>query len=78
VTPRAKRARVAFGLAGTLALVAAVSPPMEHLAHATLPGHMVQHLLIGLVAPPLLVLASPTGPALQAIGGGPQRFAGAL
>jgi putative membrane protein len=48
-----------------LALVGvAVLPPLDPLAHERLAAHMVQHLLLVMVAPPLLVLGAPLNPLL--------------
>ena len=51
--------RLLCWVAGVLSLVAATSPWMETLASQTFTGHMVQHLLLIVVAAPLLVLAEP-------------------
>jgi putative membrane protein len=48
---------------GLLALFAALISPLDTLAAALLSGHMVQHLLLIMVAAPLLVLGAP--PAAQ-------------
>lgn len=56
-------------LAGLLALALAVQSPLHHLADRYLfSAHMVQHLLLTLVVPPLLLLGTPAwlvGPWLQ-------------
>lgn len=57
---------VAWGAAVTTLAVALLSP-VEAIAHALLAGHMVQHVLLTLVAAPLLVLASPTLPLLRGL-----------
>ncbi len=44
---------------GLVALAVSTSPDFERLAHESFTGHMVQHLLMILVAGPLLVLARP-------------------
>jgi putative membrane protein len=51
--------RLLCWVVGVLWLVAATSPWMETLASETFTGHMVQHLLLIVVAAPLLVLAEP-------------------
>ena len=51
--------RLMCWVAGVMSLVAATSPRMETLASQTFTGHMVQHLLLIVVAAPLLVLAEP-------------------
>ncbi|MGY2084538.1 cytochrome c oxidase assembly protein [Blastococcus sp. SYSU DS0539] len=44
---------------GLIALGAALASPLERLAEDSLTAHMVQHLLLTIVAAPLLVLADP-------------------
>jgi putative membrane protein len=44
---------------GLLALVLALASPVDHLAEELLSAHMVQHLLLVMVAAPLLVLGEP-------------------
>lgn len=51
--------RIVAFTAGTLLLAIAISPPLVEWAHHDLRGHMVQHLLIGMLAPLGLVLAAP-------------------
>ncbi|WP_346619884.1 cytochrome c oxidase assembly protein [Blastococcus montanus] len=46
-------------LLGLTALGAALASPLERLAEDSLTAHMVQHLLLTIVAAPLLVLADP-------------------
>ncbi len=57
---RVLRARhaVAFA-AGWAALFAALAPPLDHAAADSFAVHMVQHELLMLVAPPLLILGRP-------------------
>ena len=57
--PREKRRAVAF-YGGLVVLAAALMSPLDALAHALFSGHMAQHLLLMLVAAPLLVYARPT------------------
>jgi putative membrane protein len=45
--------------AGVVLVVVASSPPLERLAEESFTGHMVQHLLVIVVAAPLLVVARP-------------------
>lgn len=52
-------ARVAAFGAGVLAVVVAVLSPLDGLAEALFALHMIQHLLLVLVAAPLFVLAEP-------------------
>ena len=51
--------RTASFFAGVGLIAIALSPPLAHLAHHNLRGHMIQHLLIGMVAPLGLVFAAP-------------------
>jgi putative membrane protein len=46
-------------LTGTALLALAVLPPIAPFAHGDFRGHMLQHLLIGMYAPPALVLGAP-------------------
>lgn len=50
--------RTAF-LAGCLVLLLALGPPLEDWAALLLAGHMLQHVLLTMVAPPLLLLGTP-------------------
>jgi putative membrane protein len=56
---------ICFG-AGLLAIVVAVDGPPDVLSGVSLSAHMVQHLLLQLVAPPLLLLAAPLSLLLRA------------
>lgn len=51
--------RSAFFSLGSLLLAIAVTPPLMTWAHHDLVGHMVLHLLIGMLAPLAWVLAAP-------------------
>jgi putative membrane protein len=71
---RGARRREQLCFAGAvLALVVALVSPLDALGHALFSAHMVQHLLLILVAAPLLVLARPLPALLWAArkGGGP-------
>lgn len=57
--PREKRRAAAF-YAGLMVLAGALMSPLDALAHTLFSGHMTQHLLLMLVAAPLLVYARPT------------------
>lgn len=57
---------VAWALAA-VALLAAFAGPVEALSGRLLSAHMVQHLLLSLVAAPLLALSAPTLPLLQGL-----------
>ncbi|PWU21027.1 MAG: cytochrome c oxidase assembly protein [Candidatus Rokuibacteriota bacterium] len=54
---------VAF-LAGLAALLLALSSPLDALGHQFLRAHMIQHLLLIVVAPPLLWMGAPMAPML--------------
>src|SRR4029077_11225089 len=51
--------RLAAGVAGWLALTAALLSPVAALGHVLFAAHMTQHLLLMAVAAPLLLLANP-------------------
>ncbi|MHA6632025.1 cytochrome c oxidase assembly protein [Pseudonocardia sichuanensis] len=53
------RWRAASFILGLVLVAAAVSPPLQALGHHDPRGHMAQHLLLGMFAPLLLVLAAP-------------------
>lgn len=53
--------------AGLVAVLAAVASPLDTFAHALFSGHMAQHMLLVLVAAPLLVYGSPVLPLLWAL-----------
>jgi cytochrome c oxidase assembly factor CtaG len=57
------RRPVAF-LAGLVMLVLALCSPLDPLGHFLLQAHMIQHLLLMLVVPPLLWLGAPVAPLL--------------
>jgi cytochrome c oxidase assembly factor CtaG len=55
----AQRRRTALFVAGLAAIVVALDSPLDDLASKLQWAHMVQHVLLLLVAPPLLALARP-------------------
>jgi putative membrane protein len=55
--------------AGWLTLAVALLTPLDTLGHALFSAHMAQHLLLILVAAPLLVLSAPLGPLLVGLPG---------
>jgi putative membrane protein len=57
--PRPAASRLAAWAAGVSAVVAASLPVVERAAERTFAWHMVQHLLVIILAAPLLVLARP-------------------
>jgi cytochrome c oxidase assembly factor CtaG len=54
---------VAF-MAGIATVILALSPPVDALAPVLLQAHMIQHLLLMIVAPPLLWMGAPVAPML--------------
>jgi cytochrome c oxidase assembly factor CtaG len=50
--------------AGLAVVLLAASPPLDELSHALLQAHMSQHLMLMLVAPPLLWMGAPVAPLL--------------
>ena len=69
-TVREQRWRTASFVAGLLTIVIALDSPIDELADKLLWVHMVQHILLLLVAPPLLVLLPVVGRGGQWDGGG--------
>ena len=59
-------ARLVAWVGGVVLVVLASSPWLERLAERTFTGHMVQHLIVIIVAAPLLVLARPIHTAMMA------------
>jgi len=59
--------RLAFYLAGNATLAIALVSPLEALDDRLLITHMLQHLLLLLIAPPLLLLGAPQIPLVRAI-----------
>jgi len=53
------RWRLTVALCGLMTIALAVLSPLDRLAHLLFSAHMVQHLLLMMVAPPLLLLADP-------------------
>ncbi len=70
--------RTAGFLFGIGWIVFSVSPPLTHWAHQDLRGHMVQHLLIGMLAPIAIVLAAPLTLALRTLPARTARRLGSL
>jgi len=59
--------RLSFYLLGSAALALAVLSPLEAFDDRLLITHMVQHLLLLVIAPPLLLLGAPQIPLIRAI-----------
>jgi cytochrome c oxidase assembly factor CtaG len=64
--------RLASFFAGLVTIWVAIGSPLEALDDVSLTVHMVQHLLLAAVAPPLLLLGAPELPLLRGI---PQSLA---
>jgi len=58
---------LALYLAGVVALAVALSSPLAALDDRLLTTHMVQHLLLLMIAPPLLLMGAPQIPMVRAI-----------
>ncbi|WP_318215681.1 cytochrome c oxidase assembly protein [Streptomyces sp. SCL15-6] len=65
--------RSASFLGGTALLAVALLPPLGPAAHTDFRGHMAQHMLIGMYAPLLLVLAAPVTLLLRTLSPGRAR-----
>ncbi|MGH2376988.1 MAG: cytochrome c oxidase assembly protein [Candidatus Limnocylindria bacterium] len=59
--------RTALFLAGCLAILAALTGPIDALAHELFSVHMVQHMLLATVGAPLLLLGAPVRPLLRGL-----------
>ncbi len=59
--------RLAAFLGGLAALLLALASPVEPLAALLLQAHMVQHLLLMMVAPPLIWLGDPLFPLVRGL-----------
>jgi cytochrome c oxidase assembly factor CtaG len=70
--------RLLLYLAGLGALVAALLSPIDRLASLLLTAHMIQHLLLTMVAAPLLLLGNPLPAGLWGLPRRARRAAGRL
>lgn len=61
--------RLAAFLAGLATILVAITSPLDAFGGLLLQVHMVQHLLLMFVAPPLLLLGAPTVPLLRGLPG---------
>lgn len=59
--------------AGLVVLLASLGSPLDTLSGLSLPAHMVQHWLLTMVAPPLLLLGAPFAPLLRGLPGEVRR-----
>src|SRR5258708_21143906 len=66
------RWRLLSFLAGLVSFWLAVNSPLDALSALLLSAHMVQHILLLMVVPPLLLLGSPVLPLLRGL---PRSFA---
>lgn len=64
---RFPRWRLVAFLGGVATLVVAIASPLDAFAFLLLPAHMVQHVLLFTVAPPLLLLGYPAHPLLRGL-----------
>jgi cytochrome c oxidase assembly factor CtaG/polyferredoxin len=69
---RFPRWRLGAFLAGLATLLVAIASPLDAFGGLLLQVHMIQHLLLMLVAPPLLLLGAPAVPLLRGL---PRRLA---
>lgn len=70
--------RSASLLAGLVLIAAVTFPPLAALAHADVRVHMLQHLLLGMLAPLALVLSAPMTLLLGAVDSSTGRQVGVL
>ncbi|MGH2499409.1 MAG: cytochrome c oxidase assembly protein, partial [Candidatus Limnocylindria bacterium] len=61
------RWRTALFLGGLLAFLVALGPPIDAYATELFSVHMVQHMLLVVVAAPLLLLGAPIRPLLRGL-----------
>ncbi|MDQ0880433.1 cytochrome c oxidase assembly protein [Peribacillus sp. V2I11] len=59
--------RTFFWILGTICAASAITGPIANRAHMDFTAHMVDHLLLGMIAPILLVLAAPITLALRTL-----------
>jgi putative membrane protein len=71
------RIQVASFFAGLLTLLVVLSSPVDEMSDALFSAHMVQHLLLILVAAPLCVAGAPLLPMLMALRRSRRRLVGA-
>src|SRR5262249_56611111 len=60
-------ARLASFLSGIVAILLAVASPLDAFSSLLLTAHMIQHLLLLMVAPPLLLYGAPYLPILRGL-----------
>ena len=69
-------ARLALAFGGLAAIAAALASPLDALAERTFFAHMLQHMLLMMVAAPALLLADPLPIVLWALPAAGRRLAG--
>lgn len=74
----ARRWRLVLYLSGLATLALALLSPVDEFAHLSLSVHMVQHLLLTMVAAPLLLLGNPLPVGLWGLPRGVRRAVGRL
>src|SRR5580658_8883217 len=65
--PAFTRQRLIYFVLGLAALWLAIASPLDEFADALLSAHMVQHLLLLSVVPPLVLLGWPVVPLLRGV-----------
>jgi putative membrane protein len=78
MTYRVSRWRTAAFFGGVAALFVALISPLDAVSEALFFAHMVQHLLLMVVAAPLLMLSRPGAPVLRGLWANLRRAAGRL
>lgn len=68
--------RLAAGLGGLAVVVLALGSPLDAAAHARFSAHMLQHVLLTMVAAPVLLLADPFPALLWSLPAGARRALG--
>jgi putative membrane protein len=72
------RARMAAFFAGVVVIAMALASPLDAVAEAIFSAHMAQHLLLVVVAAPLLAYGAPAVPMLRALHAGLRHRIGRL
>jgi cytochrome c oxidase assembly factor CtaG len=63
-----------YFLAGQIVLFVAIASPLHELAELSLMAHMIQHVLLMMVAPPLILLGAPHLPLLSGLSRGALQY----
>jgi putative membrane protein len=67
LTYQVERWRIAFFFGGIATLFVALLSPLHALSHSLFSAHMIQHLLLVLLAAPLFTLGQPISPLLRGL-----------